>query len=338
MNAEDKASVGRRQFLRALGAGAAAARGGAARRRGAWPTARATTRSARRATGNPTRSRPTTASTAIRAEGGARADQENRTSGAGAARSPPLAGQSDRGLDRRGFLRRSGLVAGGLAALGALPLGSVRKAAAGPPPRRRRAGGDPQEHLHPLLGRLHGHGRGRQRRVDRPGAELGQPDQPRLALRQGRLGARARLRRAAAQISDEAGQRPVDPHQLGPGHQRDRRQADGDPRAIGPGFGLLARLGEVHQRGRLSLPQARRVLGHQQHRSPGAHLPFDHGHRRRQYLGLRRDDQQLQRHPQRQDPDHHGRQSGRGASGVAAAPARGRGAQQGELHRHRSRG
>ena len=45
-----------------------------------------------------------------------------------------LAGQSDRGLDRRTFLRRSGLVAGGLGALGALPLASLRRAEAGPPP------------------------------------------------------------------------------------------------------------------------------------------------------------------------------------------------------------
>ncbi len=44
-----------------------------------------------------------------------------------------LQGQSDGGLDRRSFLRRSGLVAGGLATLGALPLASMRKAAAGPP-------------------------------------------------------------------------------------------------------------------------------------------------------------------------------------------------------------
>jgi formate dehydrogenase major subunit len=46
-----------------------------------------------------------------------------------------LASQSGGTLDRRGFLRRSGLLAGGLATLGALPLGSVRKAAAGPPPK-----------------------------------------------------------------------------------------------------------------------------------------------------------------------------------------------------------
>src|SRR5271170_4595738 len=55
--------------------------------------------------------------------------QTRRASLAGA-----LPNQPHGGLDRRGFLRRSGLTAGALAALGNLPLGSVRKAAAGPPP------------------------------------------------------------------------------------------------------------------------------------------------------------------------------------------------------------
>jgi formate dehydrogenase major subunit len=47
-----------------------------------------------------------------------------------------LAGQNERGLDRRTFLRRSGLAATGLATLGALPLASVQKAKAGPPPAK----------------------------------------------------------------------------------------------------------------------------------------------------------------------------------------------------------
>ena len=110
----------------------------------------------------------------------------------------------------------------------------------------------------------------------------------------------------------------------------------GDPRQVGTGIGLLARLRQVHQRGRLSQPQARRVLGNQQLRSPGAHLSLHHRRRRRQYLGLRRDDQQLQRHPQRQDHHGDGRQSGRGASGVAAAHSRRQGAQPRQHDRHRS--
>ena len=108
-----------------------------------------------------------------------------------------FASQTSGGIDRRTFLRRSGLAAGGLAALGALPLGGVRKAeAAG------RAGAGqrhhPAEHVHALLGRLHGAGRGRERRVGRAGAGLGQPDQSRLALRQGRRHARDRRTAIAA--------------------------------------------------------------------------------------------------------------------------------------------
>src|ERR1700733_9663904 len=46
---------------------------------------------------------------------------------------PTIASQPESSLDRRSFLRRSGLVAGALAGLGGLPLGTVRKAAAGAP-------------------------------------------------------------------------------------------------------------------------------------------------------------------------------------------------------------
>ena len=105
---------------------------------------------------------------------------------------------------------------------------------------------------------------------------------------------------------------------------------------IGAGCGPLARLRQVLQRGCLSLPQARGVLGHQQRRPRSAHLPFHHRRRPGQYLGLRRDDQQLQRHPQLQDHADPGRQSGRGASGVAAACAGRQGAQPRERDRHRS--
>ena len=84
-----------------------------------------------------------------------------------------LAGQSGGGLDRRTFLRRSGLAAGGLAALGALPLGERAQGGSRPAAERRRRGHHPQEHLHALLGRLHGHRRSAERRVGRPGAGLG---------------------------------------------------------------------------------------------------------------------------------------------------------------------
>ncbi len=77
-------------------------------------------------------------------------------------------------------------------------------------------------------------------------------------------------------------------------------------------------------------------LGNQQLRSPGAHLPFDDGRRRGQYLGLRRDDQQLQRHPQLQDDHLHGQQCRRSASGVAAAHPGRQGTQPREHDRDRS--
>jgi len=50
------------------------------------------------------------------------------------AATPAAVSEPQGNFDRRSFLRRSGLVAGSLAALGALPLGSVRKVAAGVPP------------------------------------------------------------------------------------------------------------------------------------------------------------------------------------------------------------
>ena len=53
--------------------------------------------------------------------------------------SVPFVDQSGAGVDRRTFLRGSGLAAGSLAALGALPLTSVRKAEAGPPPAKGAA-------------------------------------------------------------------------------------------------------------------------------------------------------------------------------------------------------
>ena len=89
-----------------------------------------------------------------------------------------------------------------------------------------------QERLHALLGWMHRDGGGAERGMDRPGAELGFPDQSRIALRQGRFGARARAQRAAASLSDEACGRAVDARLLGYGDQRDRRQAPGNPREI----------------------------------------------------------------------------------------------------------
>ena len=87
-----------------------------------------------------------------------------------------------------------------------------------PQGRRRREQDRRQAHrLHPLLGRLRGRRGGRERRLGAPGAGVRFADQPRRALRQGRGAARARPRRIPPEVPDEAGQRQVPAHQLGPG-------------------------------------------------------------------------------------------------------------------------
>ncbi len=100
-----------------------------------------------------------------------------------------IAGLSSGVMDRRAFLRRSGLVAGGVAAAGALQIGSVRKAEA--------AGLGPATGTK-IVKNICTHcsvgctvkAEVAERRLGRPGAGLGEPDQPRLALRQGRVRAR----------------------------------------------------------------------------------------------------------------------------------------------------
>ncbi len=103
-------------------------------------------------------------------------------------------------------------------------------------------------------------------------------------------------------------------HQLGRGDQRDRRQDAADPRVERPRQRLLAGQRQALERAGLSLPQVRRLLGHEQRRPPGADLPLDHGRGCRQHLGLWRDDEQLQRHPQQPGDLPDRRQPGRGAS------------------------
>ena len=130
-----------------------------------------------------------------------------------------FASDSNKHLDRRAFLRRSGLAAGGLAALGRYAARERAQSEGRSAARAGRCGHHPQEHLYALRRWLHGYCGSIQWRMDRPGAELGQSDQSGLALRQGRFGARAGAQRAPAKISDEARQRPVDPHQMGSGHR-----------------------------------------------------------------------------------------------------------------------
>ena len=64
---------------------------------------------------------------------------------------------------------------------------------------------------------------------------------------------------------------------------------------VGTRRGVLRRLVQTQQRAVDAPAQVRVAVGHEQLRSPGAHLPLDHRRRRSQHLGLRRDDEFLQR-------------------------------------------
>ena len=162
--------------------------------------------------------------------------------------------------------------------------------------RPERQGRSQAHRVRPLLGGLRDRRGGRERRVGAPGAGVRQPDQPRRALRQGRRGARERPRRIPPEVPDEARQRQVRAHQLGRGAQRDQRQDARAAQAERRRFDLHRRLVEAQQRAVVPAAQVDEPLGQQQHRPPGAHLPQHHGGRRGQHLGLRRDDQLVQRH------------------------------------------
>ncbi len=253
----------------------------------------------------------------------------------GSRLSSTLTGLTGSTIDRRTFLNRSGLTVGGARRRRArCPRGMVTRAEAqttAPPDVEIKK----SVCTHCSVG-CTVMAEVTRRRLDRPGARLRQSVQSRRPLRQGRLGARARARRAAAQISDSSwsaanGQRiPWDDaiNEIG-----DKMLED--PRGSRAPTGLLAGLGQALQRAGLPDPQVRRFLGQQQHRPPGADLSLDHGRGCRQHLGLWRDDQLLQRHPQfaRDLPDR--RQPRRGPPGVAASPAQRQGAEQRAAHRLR---
>ncbi len=205
-----------------------------------------------------------------------------------------LQGQSENALDRRTFLRRSGLAAGSLAALGALPLGGVRKAKAGPPPAPGAA-----VTIHKNICTHCAVGCTVTAEVSN-GVWIGQEPSWDSPFNRGSHCAKG----AAVRELVHSDRRLKYPMKLVNG-QWTRIKWDqaineiGDKmmeirREVGSRFGLLAWLGEILQRRHLYLPQACGILGHQQPGSPSAHLPFDHRHRRGQYLGLRGDDEQFQ--------------------------------------------
>ena len=212
--------------------------------------------------------------------------------------------------------------------------------------RGRRQDRSQAHGLHALLRGLRDRRRGAERRVGPPGAGVRLADQPRRALRQGRLGARARhhARLAPPEVPDEARGRQVEAHLLGPGLRRDLEEDARDPQAERPGRAVRGRLLQAQQRAGGAAVQVGAPLGHQQHRPPGAHLPLDHRRRRRPDLGLRRDDQLVQRRAELEVAAVPRLERRRGAPGVDAAHA----ARQGErlqgdrrrsaLHAHRGQG
>ena len=329
---QDGKAAGRRRFLKLASLGAVAGTVAAAAGARASEAAAADARARRqrlspdRARQEGLRARPLLSARSRRvvSSQGRAIMLRKKTSGAvnGSRMSKTLAGLTGGVLDRRTFLSRSGLAAGGVAAASLGDAGMVTRADGADPGRGAGAAAG-QDGLHPLLGRLHGDRRGRERRLDRPGAGLRQPVQSRRPLRQRSFGARARPRRAPPEVPDEARRRQVPEDLLGAGDRRDRRPAARDPRGQRARRGVLDGRLQAQQRGRLSVPQARRLLGHQQLRQPGADLPFDHGRGCGQHLGLRRDDQQLQRHAQFARDAVHRQQCRRGAPGRDAAhPAR----------------
>ena len=134
-----------------------------------------------------------------------------------------LSGASARTMDRRAFLKRSGVAVGtGAFARPAAVQHDRQGRGAGEEGRRGQDRG--QAHgLYALLGRLCDRRRRPERRVG-AGAGVRLADQPRRALREGRVGPRARRHRglAPAEVPDEARQRQVPAHQLGRGAGRDQ--------------------------------------------------------------------------------------------------------------------
>ena len=223
-------------------------------------------------------------------------------------------------MDRRAFLRRSGSrrrrrpghVAAHAGAQGARSR------------RARRIGQDGRRaahRLHALLGRLRRRRRRRERRLGAAGAGVRFADQPGRALRQGRRAARARPRRVPPEDADEAGRRQVRAHQLGPGAGRDQRQDARAEEAERPRFGVRGRLVEAQQRAVVPAQEVGQLLGQQQHRPPGPHLPLHHCRGRREHVGLRRDDELVQRHAQLEVRPLHRLERRRGSPGVDAAHA-----------------
>ena len=176
-----------------------------------------------------------------------------------------LPGQSEAGLDRRSFLRRSGLVAGGLAALGDAaarqrPQGGSRSAGRSPAPRSpsaRTSARTARSAARSIAEVSEGVWIGQEPGWESP-INRGSHCAKGAAVRELVHGDR-RLKYPMKLVNGQWTKISWDTaiNEIGDKLHR-------DPREVGTGLGLLARLGEVLQRGRLSQPQVRGLLGHQQ--------------------------------------------------------------------------
>ena len=205
----------------------------------------------------------------------------------------PLAQPQQKSVDRRGFLRGSGLAIGGLAALGATA-GTVQRAKAQAPDPKMEIRKSVCTHCSvgcTVLAEVrNGVWVGQEPGWDSP-FNLGAHCAKGAAVREHAHGER-RLKYPMKLVGGEWTRISWDEaiNEIGDGMLQ-------DPRRERPGQRLLARLGQAQQRAGLSVPQVRRLLGHEQRRPPGADLSLDHGRGRCEHMGLRRHDQLLQRHP-----------------------------------------
>ncbi len=227
-------------------------------------------------------------------------------------------GLSSGGLDRRAFLRNAGLGATGLAALGAMPLSVARRAEAGPMNHAAPVQRIKNICTHCSVGctviaEVHN------------GVWVGQEPAWESPINRGTHCAKG----ASVRELVHGDRRLRYPMKLAGGRwQRISWQQALDEIAdrmmairatSGPESVYFLGSAKFSNERRVSLPQAGRLLGHEQRRPPGAHLPLHHRGGGGQHVGLWRADQLLQRHPQRQDGAVHRQQRRRSASGVAAA-------------------
>jgi formate dehydrogenase major subunit len=147
-------------------------------------------------------------------------------------------------IDRRAFLARSGLVAGGLTALGALPLAGVRQAeAAAAGPLASGATRIKSVCTHCSVGCTviaevkNGVWIGQEPGYDSP-FNLGSHCAKGASVREHAHNER-RLKYPMKLVNGQW------THQVGRGHQRDRRQDAGDPQGLRPRLGLLARFRQI---------------------------------------------------------------------------------------------